>query len=100
MIVFNIYPSFFPKTDQIVDISNDSQYLSTVGEKRTMQLELGFLINLKPLNIKTKLNIIKIDYICTFIKCLKDIIIIGVKNYFLRLGLGLGLGHIVVITSA
>ena len=58
----------------------------------TSQLEVSVLINLKPLNIRTRLNIIKIDYVCTFIMYLLYIIIIGVKYHFLRLGLELGLG--------
>lgn len=52
------------------------------------------LLNLKPLNVKSKLNIMRRVYVYTFLAYWRYIIIIGVKYYFLWLR------YIVVMTPA
>ena len=64
----------------------------------TLQFEASwFLTNLKPLNIKVKLHIIRTVYVYICLTYQLNIIIIGIE-YFLRLGLALW--YIVVITLA
>ena len=78
-------------------LSTSSAIVFMLSAKLSMIVINGqLLINSKPLNIKIKLTIIRTVYAYAFLACWRHIIIIGVKYYFLRLGLG----YIFVMTSA